>query len=279
MTPQPDVVALERDEIEAIDDLFRGAPPDVSTLTGLSHTTVEGYLITATTNADVLAQNRVLGLGLEYRASDEELRAIVHALDRIGSRRYFVPVAPTLHNGDLGERVERLGLRRYNAWMRLSRELTSLPSAPPTEFEIRLIDRSEAAVFGRLVADAFGWPALDPLAAATVGRPRWQHYLAYDRDRAVAAAAMCVVGPAAWFGFAATHEGARGRGAQKALVVRRLQDAAAAGCRWVSVETAQLTPEKDAPSFRNLRRLGFEVAYERPNYLWTRASGAPVQPH
>jgi hypothetical protein len=37
----------------------------------------------------------------------------------------------------------------------------------------------------------------------------------------------------------------------------------------VSVETAEDTVQRDAPSFRNMQRLGFEVAYARPNYLWT----------
>ena len=54
------------------------------------------------------------------------------------------------------------------------------------------------------------------------------------------------------------------------LVRRRLADAAALGCRSVSIETAEDTIARDAPSFRNLRRLGFEVAYARANYLWTR---------
>lgn len=83
---------------------------------------------------------------------------------------------------------------------------------------------------------------------------------------------MYVSGEAAWFGFAATDAAHRRRGAQQGAIVRRLEDAAKAGCTWVSVETAEDTVTKDAPSFRNLRRLGFEVAYTRPNYLWSRGS-------
>jgi hypothetical protein len=37
-------------------------------------------------------------------------------------------------------------------------------------------------------------------------------------------------------------------------------------------QTAEDTVSRDAPSFRNLRRLGFEVAYARPNYLWVRTA-------
>ena len=49
-----------------------------------------------------------------------------------------------------------------------------------------------------------------------------------------------------------------------------LEVVAASGLAVAEVADAVLhTVTRDAPSFRNLRRLGFEVAYRRPNYLWT----------
>ena len=35
------------------------------------------------------------------------------------------------------------------------------------------------------------------------------------------------------------------------------------------VETSEPTDDDPAPSYRNMRRLGFRVAYRRPNYLRT----------
>ena len=87
---------------------------------------------------------------------------------------------------------------------------------------------------------------------------------------------MRTAGTMAWFSFAGTREGHRGRGAQSALIARRLRDARLAGCTRVSVETAEDKPEKPAPSFRNLRRLGFRFAYLRPNFLYEFAP--PVAP-
>ena len=49
---------------------------------------------------------------------------------------------------------------------------------------------------------------------------------------------------------------------------RRARDAAAQGCRWLTVETAEEKWEKPAPSYRNMVRAGFRVAYSRPNYLY-----------
>jgi hypothetical protein len=41
----------------------------------------------------------------------------------------------------------------------------------------------------------------------------------------------------------------------------------AAGCRTFVVETAVDLPAKPNPSFHNVVRAGFTVAYERPNWL------------
>ena len=142
--------------------------------------------------------------------------------------------------------------------------------------DVRPVGATHAHVFGHLVATAFDYPpAIAPLASQTIGRPHWHHYLAFEGDTPIASGAMYIAGEAAWFGFAATDAAHRKRGAQQALILRRLEDAADAGCKWVSVETAEDTVTRDAPSFRNLCRLGFEIAYGRPNYLWVRAA-API---
>jgi len=279
MAMSESVVALELAEIEAVADLYRAAGPEVVAECGLSVRDVGDAILIAVTRFDVLALNRLIGLGVRSSPSDAMLADAMAAIERTGSPRFFVPVAPTDGADDLGSRLERLGLRSYNNWVRLSRSLEHLPgtSASPTaSLDVRRIGSEHADVFGSLVATAFDYPpALAPIASQTIGRPHWNHYLAFEGDTPIASAAMYVAGSAAWFGFAATDAAHRKRGAQQALIVRRLQDAADAGCKWVSVETAEDTVTRDAPSFRNLRRLGFEVAYKRPNYLWAKTAPAP----
>lgn len=201
----------------------------------------------------------------------ESRQRAFHASLAASPPRFFVQVPPIEGSADLQWWLEDLGLRHYNNWIRLSRELVSLPETAADDLSVRPIGQKDATPFSRIVAEAFGYPpAVVELIGCAIGRPGWWHYLAYEGDEPIAGAAMFIAGKSAWFGFAGTAAERRGRGAQTALVVRRLQDAAAEGCRWVSVETAEQTPEREAPSFRNLRRLGFAVAYTRPNYLWTR---------
>jgi hypothetical protein len=60
---------------------------------------------------------------------------------------------------------------------------------------------------------------------------------------------------------------------QSALIVRRLVDAAGLGCTHAVVETAEPTADKPAPSYRNVTRLGFTLAYARPNFLGLASAG------
>jgi hypothetical protein len=274
------VVALELAEVQAMADVYRAASPEVAALSGLSVTEVGDATLIAVNRIDVLALNRLMGLALRRSPSDRELAEALRTIEGAGSPRCFVPVAPTGEAEGLPARLERLGLRHYNNWMRLRRDLddrTSFPASPSGGLDLRQIGAADAQAFGRLVATAFDYPpAIAPLVRQTIGRPRWHHYLAFEGDTPIAAAAMFIAGDAAWFGFAATDAAHRKRGAQQALIIRRMKDAADAGCRWVSVETAEDTVTKDAPSFRNLRRLGFEVAYRRPNYLWVKPARSVI---
>jgi hypothetical protein len=71
----------------------------------------------------------------------------------------------------------------------------------------------------------------------------------------------------AWLGFGATLESHRGLGSQRALLSRRVRDAAALGARLVVTETGEELPDEVNPSFRNMLATGFHVGYFRQNWL------------
>lgn len=266
------VVALERAEIDAFTDLYRAASPEVVDASGLTVSNVGDLVVLAANKIDVLALNRVLGLGLMQPIPDRLLDDLLSVMTERRSPRFFIPLAPVNGHERIKQALLMNGIRHHNNWVRLSRTMRDIPGDTSTDVDVREIDRDSADVFGDIVATAFGYPpAVAPLAGQTVGRPGWRHYLAYAGDTPIGSAAMYVSGETAWFGFAATDAAHRRRGAQRALVIRRLLDAAAVGCSRVSVETAEDGVVTDAPSFRNLRRLGFEIVYTRPNYIWIRA--------
>jgi hypothetical protein len=135
------------------------------------------------------------------------------------------------------------------------------------------IGPSEAEIFEQIVAGPLGVPVeMGAGVRSTVGHPGWRHYLVHDGVRPIAGAALYARGEHAWLGLCATVESDRGRGAQMALLARRLEDAAADGCAWVSADTIAETADRPNKSYRNMRRAGFSLLYERPNYLMDRGA-------
>lgn len=49
---------------------------------------------------------------------------------------------------------------------------------------------------------------------------------------------------------------------------KRIKDAVELGCRWLVTETGEDLPEHPNPSFHNMLRTGFELAYQRPNFIF-----------
>jgi hypothetical protein len=133
---------------------------------------------------------------------------------------------------------------------------------------VREIGPDDAQTFENVVAAPLGVPdGLGVGIRSTIGLPGWRFYLVYDGHRPIAGSALYVQGRMAWCGLGATIESDRRRGAQAALLARRLRDAAADGCEWASADTLAATVDKPSQSYRNMQRAGFTTLYDRPNYL------------
>lgn len=265
----------ERMESDYWRDWYDAAPAEIRRRYGTAAEGAEGAVLLLMPRVDMLMFNRVLGLGLEKPVTEAQLDGIVARYRAAGSPRYFVPLAPAAEPAEARDWLLARGLVRHNRWAKLERGVDSVPEAR-TDARIEEIGPEHAAAFGRVLREGFGMdPGLDAWTAALVGRKDWRHYMAFDGAIPVGTASLYARGEWASLGFAATLPEARGRGVQSALIARRIEDARAMGCRFLSVETAEDKPDKPAPSFHNVTRLGFRVAYYRDNYLGV--TGAP--PH
>lgn len=266
--------ALEQTEAAFWRALWAAAPAEAVRTAGLAHASFDGADVFSAAHVDVLALNKVLGLGLASPAGDAAYVAAV--LDRLVARyaalgvpRFFVQLSPAAPAA-LFQGLAARGFVPYNRWTKLMRPVAARLDAPPSALRVEAIGPERADVFGGLVAPAFGWPPpLQAALAACVGRRGWRHYLAYDGAVAIAAAACYVHDGYAYFGPAVTAAPYRRRGAQTTLVARRLRDASALGCHTAVVDTAEHRPDRPVASFRTLLRMGFTVAYQRPNYLYS----------
>jgi hypothetical protein len=188
------------------------------------------------------------------------------------------PGAPDAE-GWLGER----GYERGAGWVKMVRD------GSPPEFEID----SEITIYrlGQDEAEGEGLSAIAaealemPLVAGTLffslpQREGWHCYTAAlgPDEVPVATGSMLMVGGVAQLGAGQTLAHARGHGCNAALLHRRLVDAHRAGCHTVFVEVGECDLASWSAVTRNLRRAGFEEAYEGRN--WQRPALHPAEvPH
>lgn len=272
--PLPDALArrLESVEAGAWGSVYRAAREEDVATCGIQVSTVGTATVLTAAHVDVLAFNRTLGLGLDAPAHADDLDTIIERYEAADVPRFFVQVSPAAQPAALFDELQRRGFQHYNNWVKLYRDVAPPPDVT-TDLRIERAGPALAAPFADLLAPAFDWPEnVQPWLTRLVGRPGWRHYAAFDGDVPAAMGALYATGEYGYLGPAATHPDHRRRGAQSALIARRIRDARSLGCRYLVTETAEDRPDHPAPSYRNLRRLGFEVAYVRPNYLYAKQS-------
>jgi GNAT superfamily N-acetyltransferase len=272
MAVLPKKIARDLDlvEAEASNELHGAASADTVASCGIGLAKIGSAVVTSAATIDVLGFNRVLGLGLVESASQATLDRIVAHYEGANVRRFFVQLHPEALPAALPLWLEERNLHHHNNWVKLVRGVEEIADVT-SDLRLKQIGVEEANTFAGIVSPGFDWPErVQPWVASLVGRPNWRHYLAYDGDRAVATGALFVYGDYGWLDFAGTLPEYRGRGAQKALIAQRISDARELGVSHLVVETAEETSDRPAPSYRNVIRFGFEVAYVRPNFIFVR---------
>lgn len=267
------VTRAEEIEAAVLTETLVAAPATVAIDLGLLLVTDGGAVAGLVSSVDALSLNRVVGLGVSTPATESQLDRILAFARAGGVKRIFLQIAPTARPSGLTAWLEARGAQTYNRWVRMWRDTAApLGELRATDLTIQELGPGDAGAFAGLVREAFGFPpAVDGWIAGAVGRPGWSHYGAWDGSELVATGAMYLLNHTAWFGFGATSANHRGRGAQSALIAHRVREATKMGCDWIVSETAEELPDRPAPSYHNLERLGFTEGYRRQNYALTLA--------
>ncbi len=266
-----DIAQLENLEIEATVLLFRGACAVVRKSVGIEHLRHETGAYFACRQIAAPPINRILGLGIGKPMDDKHLDRAIQWAETHCAGTPLIQIAPSAQSAMLEDRLKARGFWPTTIWAKLWRRTANAPprAAAETSLVVRQAHQADAAHFGDILAAGFGLPAaLAPWFAALVGAEGYWAYLAYDGNRPVAAGGMFVSGGWGWLGPAATLPAFRSHGAQCALLARAIADGKAMHLEGLTAESGMPAPadEDRHPSFRNLLRAGFDVAYQRPNY-------------
>jgi GNAT superfamily N-acetyltransferase len=255
---------IERVERDAWADLYEAAPEHVRATLGLYARRIDESLLLVCAGIDSLQFNRLNGLGVFTPARGEEVDEAIAAFDAAGVDNWVI------HFADGAEGVELAcaprGLVPHpRPWAKFARD--GSPAAEvATVLQSREVGRDDADRFGETVAEGFGMPQImGDWLSALPGRDKWRCFVAFDDEAPVGAGALFIDGANAWLGMGATLAAHRGRGAQPAILAARIEAARAAGCQILSTETGIPGAGEAGPSYRNIHRAGFLIAYPRPN--------------
>ena len=263
MTPTDIARLVEFNEAAAYADMLRAAP---KTWTCVEERTPAGWFF-LTPRIDALLFNRVTCCGLDRPLTGADVTRWIDRYKAAGIHSYGVQVSPALQPASGTRLLVQGGLRRHDSWTKVYRPAGNV-AEPASVLRVERAGRAQAAIAARIACVAFGMPLhIAGWLETLVERPGWRHYLAWDDDDPVGTAALFVQNDVGWLGITGTLPAARRRGAQTALMARRLMDGAAEGCRWFVTETGEELPERPNSSFRNMVRAGFRVAYQRPNFM------------
>jgi GNAT superfamily N-acetyltransferase len=141
------------------------------------------------------------------------------------------------------------------------------PAAFRTELEVRKVTTREVMAARKALGDTM-WGEYERSA----GKTGFHHFMALDGARPVASGALAAFEGLGYLTAAATAENDRQRGAQSALIAKRIDYARVLGCTALTVETLTMLKH----SMRNLERADFRVAYEKEVYQWSRDNDADV---
>ncbi len=267
LTPHDIASLVELGEARAWMDYYACAPAAFAGTYGVAVKHVGSACVTMIPQLDMRFFNRINLLGLDEPATESQLDAGIDILEGACCTNYMVQLSPLAEPPELKAWLAARGLRKGNNWAKMYRGNEPAP-ATHTDLRIQPIGKEYRDAFAEIALTAFEMPLeLRPHMGCSIGKPGWYHYMAFDGKHPVAAAAMHVLNDVAWLGFGCTLEGYRGRGAQSALFACRIEDGLGHGARWFVTETGEDTPEEPNPSYRNMLRAGFKLAYMRPNFV------------
>jgi hypothetical protein len=258
----------ERFEGDALSDFYAAAPASVARQYGIKALRSDsGTILMAPGLVPIMMFNRALGFGLREPLTDANIDGIVNRFRGAGVRRFGIQLTPDAQPQDVREMLRARGFQHVTNWVRAVRGREPAPHID-SALRIEPINQKDGSSFGEIVCSVFKFPlGIRQWIASTIGRDGWRHYCGFDGEVPVATGAMFVRNDTAWLGFAATLPSHRKLGAQGAIMARRIGDALAQGCRLLITETGEDTPAKPNPSYHNMIRCGFTLAYVRENYV------------
>ncbi len=254
---------MEFGEAEAYVNMFAAAPSEL----GLHVEHIGEAVALMATHLPIMLFNRVIGLGLAQPATESTVTDITHLYSSARIPTYGIQLGSVVNPPQLPDWLRAHHFAHRGNWAKIYRK-PDIAVTAATDLRIEHVGQEHALDCARVTVDSFGMPPLlIPWLTNLVGREGWQHFIAFDGQTAVAAGALFIRNRIGWIGMTGTLSSHRKRGAQAAIIARCIAASAEAGCDWVIAETDEDTSAHPNPSYHNMLRTGFNLTYQRENYV------------
>jgi hypothetical protein len=260
------------DDVEALafERMFAGAPAPLRERLGLRVEHMAGATLFLAPGLPDPMFNRVIGLGLRDPADESQLGAIAAAYRSADITNWWLHWNPLAGPANFDQRLRAGGWTapRRVSWAKMLRGPHAAP-ALPTRLDLRPVAGGQALDVTQVIAQAFGMPSfMAEWLAQLQASPEWRLYAVCDGEQVVGGGYVFVEGEVAWLGVAGIAPSHRRLGGQAALMARRIDDAAAAGAKYIVTETGEPTSAGEAnPSLANMKRCGFVQVASRLNFM------------
>ncbi|MFI2302015.1 GNAT family N-acetyltransferase [Actinacidiphila glaucinigra] len=276
----PPAVA-ERSEAEALYRFETEVPGSVRAALGMNAARIGGGVVLSMRDDPTRFWSKALGFGVTAPVTAEVISAVCDFYRSEGTSQAVLQIAPAFLPEDWDDIRAREGITAGSSWVKLVcpvEEAVARARAlePPAGIRVAPVEADRAQEWGAVVTRAFGMPEehYARMTAASVGRRGWHPFAALLDGEIVGTGTMHADGDAAQFFAGAVLPHARKRGGQTALLAARALRARDLGCRVLVAETGAEAPGTRNSSLHNMLRLGFQVAYERRNWVWRSPTGA-----
>ncbi len=270
-------------ELQVLRSVHENCPDDVRERLGLELHPCGDVLCALARHDSSILLNRAAGLGVPKPAHATELRQVMETYERAGIARYLVH----LHRDRIDvsdEQLDEAGLEKARGWRKFHRDL-SPPVESDTELSLRELQPSDERLveaFAQISAQAFDLTSeCIGLITALVRDPRWHLFLTLAGESPAGTGALFVDAPGGegerigWLDFGATAPQFRRRGAQRAVMARRIARAIELGCSELVTATGEAVLGDPQHSYRNILRAGFVEGRLRENWRPRSTPAAP----
>lgn len=259
---------VEASEARWFESIYGGLSPAIMAEYGAEWQKLGGGTAVFFEKIPIPAFNRVIGLGVFQPATEAMVDEAIAAYGR-KKQPFWISVSPAAQPAQLTDWLLERGFKPTGNWAKVVRG-TAPPPEIKTDLRIEPVTEANIADYSKVIIGGFGMPDWTASMFEDLARvPNVYSYLAYAGDEPAGVGSMVVNGELCGLFNGATLPEFRRRGAQGAIMARRLEEGMKQGCRWFTTETDEDTPDNSNPSYRNMLRTGFHLAYLRPNYEYS----------